>query len=265
MCPFELVFNKPPNLSHLRVFGCLAFANILNNSDKFSKRAEKCVFMGYSSVKKGYKLYSLDNKPFFISRDVKFSENVFPFKTKDSVSSVESSTFNINQLNFWDIGVHESQQTLSHNDDGRDKSKSSIGEGSGCKVTLDSSTNTTIPDVNVDHTRTSAPTTTPIVDTVSPEGTVSINNDSYSFTPSIRRSQRDIAMPKRFNEYVVEGKVKYGLEKVINYSKLSKENLCFVSTLNKSVEPSTYWEACKSKHWVDAMNLEMEALHRNDT
>ncbi|XP_071694344.1 uncharacterized protein [Rutidosis leptorrhynchoides] len=201
-------------------------------TNKFSERAEKCVFMGYSSVKKGYKFYSLDNKSFFISRDV---------------------------------NVHESQQTLSPNDDGRDKSKSSIGEGSGSKVTLNSSTITTVSDVNVDHTRTSAPTTTPIVETVSPEGIVSTNKDSYSFTPSVRRSQRDTAMPKRFNEYVVEGKVKYGIEKVINYSKLSKENLCFVSTLNKSVEPSTYWEACKSKHWVDAMNLEMEALHRNDT
>lgn len=39
--------------------------------------------------------------------------------------------------------------------------------------------------------------------------------------------------------------------------------MCFVSTLNKAVEPSTYWEACQDSNWVDEMNAEMEALHRN--
>ncbi|GJU14166.1 ribonuclease H-like domain-containing protein [Tanacetum coccineum] len=36
--PFELVFSRNPSLNHLRVFGCLCFATILNNSDKFSSR-----------------------------------------------------------------------------------------------------------------------------------------------------------------------------------------------------------------------------------
>ncbi|GJY61445.1 ribonuclease H-like domain-containing protein [Tanacetum coccineum] len=41
--PYELVFKKKPSLNHLRVFGCLCFATILNNHDKFSSRAEKCI------------------------------------------------------------------------------------------------------------------------------------------------------------------------------------------------------------------------------
>ncbi|GKC50055.1 putative RNA-directed DNA polymerase [Tanacetum coccineum] len=81
--PYKLVFNKKPNLNHLRVFGCLCYATILTNSDKFSSRSEKCVLVGYSSVKKCYKLYSLEKKQFIFSRDVKFVENVFPFKTMD--------------------------------------------------------------------------------------------------------------------------------------------------------------------------------------
>ncbi|GJR63826.1 ribonuclease H-like domain-containing protein [Tanacetum coccineum] len=43
--PYELVFNKKPSLKHLRVFGCLCFATILNNHDKFSSRAEKRVLL----------------------------------------------------------------------------------------------------------------------------------------------------------------------------------------------------------------------------
>ncbi|GJZ12630.1 hypothetical protein Tco_0547860 [Tanacetum coccineum] len=44
--PYHLVFNKKPSLKHLRVFWCLCFAIVLNNHDKFSSRAEKCVLVG---------------------------------------------------------------------------------------------------------------------------------------------------------------------------------------------------------------------------
>ncbi|GKB68250.1 ribonuclease H-like domain-containing protein [Tanacetum coccineum] len=35
--------------------------------------------------------------------------------------------------------------------------------------------------------------------------------------------------------------------------------------LNKGVEPKTYLEASQHKHWVDAINAEMDALYRNNT
>ncbi|GJY30892.1 ribonuclease H-like domain-containing protein [Tanacetum coccineum] len=50
--PYEMIYKKCPTLSHLRVFGCLCFATIVNNSDKFGSRSEKCVMIGYYSVKK---------------------------------------------------------------------------------------------------------------------------------------------------------------------------------------------------------------------
>ena len=42
--PFSLVYGHDPTLSHIRVFGCLCYATILNNTDKFDSRYEKCVF-----------------------------------------------------------------------------------------------------------------------------------------------------------------------------------------------------------------------------
>lgn len=83
-CPYELVFGFAPILSHLRNFGCLCFAVKPNVSDKFSSRAEKCVLLGYSNSKKGYRLYSLDTKQIIVSRDVKFYETIFPFKMSAS-------------------------------------------------------------------------------------------------------------------------------------------------------------------------------------
>ncbi|KAK9062368.1 hypothetical protein SSX86_019554 [Deinandra increscens subsp. villosa] len=83
--------------------------------------------------------------------------------------------------------------------------------------------------------------------------------------PITRRSTRNTSVPKKLQDYVVEGKVKYGLERVVNYSRLSTENRCFMSALNKSVEPETYSEASMDPNWVRAMNEEMEALFRNNT
>ncbi|XP_023734895.1 uncharacterized protein LOC111882761 [Lactuca sativa] len=82
--PYELVYISSPVFDKLRVFGCLCFATKLNNSDKFFERADKCVFLGYSSDKKGYRVPSLDTNLIFVSRDVKFYESVFPFKLKFS-------------------------------------------------------------------------------------------------------------------------------------------------------------------------------------
>ncbi|GJS10911.1 copia protein [Tanacetum coccineum] len=107
--PYELVFNKKLSLKHLRVFGCLCFATILNNHDKFSSRAEKCVLVGYSSFKKGYKLFSLERKQFIFSRDVKIFEKVFPFKTKHDF--VEKNSEDLDQVNFFNEVVHEGLDT----------------------------------------------------------------------------------------------------------------------------------------------------------
>ncbi|XP_022040080.1 uncharacterized protein LOC110942612 [Helianthus annuus] len=82
---------------------------------------------------------------------------------------------------------------------------------------------------------------------------------------SVRRSSRNVSFPKRINEFVVEGKVKYGIEKVVSYANLSVANFCLIASLNKSVEPSTYNEAIKDTKWIEAMNSEMEALYRNNT
>lgn len=74
------VYNKSPVFNNIRVFGCLYFETKLNIFDKFFERSEKCVLIGGSSEKKGYKLFSLDDRVAFFSKDAKFYEYVFPFK-----------------------------------------------------------------------------------------------------------------------------------------------------------------------------------------
>ena len=59
MMPEEMFTRKKPNLSHLGVFGCLAYVHIPDElRSKMDPKAKKCVFIGYSLEKKGYHCYN---------------------------------------------------------------------------------------------------------------------------------------------------------------------------------------------------------------
>jgi hypothetical protein len=45
--PFELLYSKRPSFSHLRVFGCLAYATNVRVSHKFDHRSIPSLFIGY--------------------------------------------------------------------------------------------------------------------------------------------------------------------------------------------------------------------------
>ncbi|XP_071715209.1 uncharacterized protein [Rutidosis leptorrhynchoides] len=112
--PFEMIYGFKPSLSHMRVFGCLCFASILNNNDKFSSKSEKCVLLGYSNVKKGYKLLSLESNSIIFSRDVKFYETVFPFKLKSKAIDISNDN---DHINFFESESSKPNTSQSPNDE----------------------------------------------------------------------------------------------------------------------------------------------------
>ena len=78
---YELLYSqKKVDYSNFRVFGCLAFAFILQaHRTKFHPRATMCVFLGYPTGIKGYKLYDIQARQCFVSKDVVFHKEIFPF------------------------------------------------------------------------------------------------------------------------------------------------------------------------------------------
>ncbi|GKE37882.1 putative RNA-directed DNA polymerase [Tanacetum coccineum] len=237
--PFELVYGFKPKLSYLRSFGCLCFSSVLNNSDKFSARSEKCVLIGFSTTKKAYKVYSLESKMIYYSRDIKFYENIFPFKMNDSLQKKQSilcksSDNNVNGLNFFDEKHSNFQTSLCPNDDGR---------------VYDTPHN----DGNVHPFSSNAAEceddfATSIGKTSSSKGNVQINPDSPT--------QRNLP------EKLVK---KYCLEKYVTYTNLNTSNYCFSTNLNKSSEPTSYFEVVKNPNWIETMNNEIDALNINNT
>jgi hypothetical protein len=57
MTPQEAWIGRKPDVSHLRVFGCKAFAHILNEKrSKLGSKSMPCVFLGYCEGTKAYHL-----------------------------------------------------------------------------------------------------------------------------------------------------------------------------------------------------------------
>ncbi|KAJ0913978.1 putative RNA-directed DNA polymerase [Helianthus annuus] len=238
--PYEVVYGFKPSFDHLRNFGCLCFSTVLSETDKFTYHADKCVFIGYSNVKKGYKLLSLENKKVFFSRDVKFYESVYPFKTGLSNNEEQLNKTDLNHVNFFDFTeTFFPEVPIVPNDE----------EGA-----------TGAQDPNSEGQQPASPSTSATAQNNEQLGSSSLGNNGGAGNTvglddvtnqsegqnTVRRSSRKVSFPKRFDEFVVEGKVKYGIEKV-------------------SVEPSSYFEAIKDPRWIEAMNSEMEALYRNNT
>eukprot|EP00253_Pinus_taeda_P018759 PITA_18759 len=79
-CPTKDVMNKIPEeawsdqkqtVTHMRVFGCVAYANVPDQlKKKLDSKGEKCVFIGYCDESKAYKLYNPSTKKLIVSIDV---------------------------------------------------------------------------------------------------------------------------------------------------------------------------------------------------
>ena len=78
MTPFECLFGKKPDVSHLKVFGCVSYSYVPDSQrQKLDAKACKAIFVGYPTGVKGYKLYDLQKKKFIVSRNVCFFEERF--------------------------------------------------------------------------------------------------------------------------------------------------------------------------------------------
>ena len=104
--PYEEWTGKKSSISHLKVFGCDAYAFVLpKKRKKMDKRSEKCIFVGYDNQHRGYRLYLPSSRVVFVSKDVKFNEHPEASTSYEEVDDVDDSS---TTSNWMDINVNRS-------------------------------------------------------------------------------------------------------------------------------------------------------------
>ena len=89
MTPYEAWFKRKPDVSHLRVWGCLAYVHIQKDKRKgFSPHMERGIFIGYPDGYKAWKFYIPSTKSVVISERADFDECYFLGLKKDLMAVV---------------------------------------------------------------------------------------------------------------------------------------------------------------------------------
>jgi len=243
--PHEMLYKTPQDFNQLKVFGSLCYGSTLStNRSKFDPRASKCVFIGFKKGTKGYILFNIQSRVIFVSRDVVFYEHIFPYQRVEDTSN-ETENPDIHDQIFFT----EDQPILN---------KPSQVIFTPC----DNIEN----NVNDDHKS----------DIQIPEEVCSHReqnlNENHETTQSIRMSAR----PKtpleylkdyhcNLNVYNTSSRVKYPLNFVLSYDKLSPSYKPFVMSISSHVESNIYSEAVKYDCWRKAIQCEISALESNQT
>jgi hypothetical protein len=189
---------------------------------------------------KGYKLYDLNLHTVFVSRDVVFHENIFPFALKYPISATDSVLPLL-------VPMHESTLPL-----------------------LDPLLPNSPPSSPSNQNSTSEPCMSSTSDILPLE--------PYIPQPS-RKSSRVKQTPGYLHDYhchlatstsdptssSTTSGIPYSLSSVLSYNRLSSSKKFFSLSVSALVEPTSYTQAVKHEEWREAMNTEIKALELNKT
>lgn len=81
MTPYEKWFGSKPDISHIRVFGCL-FSVLIRKElrhGKFSPVSRSAILIGYAEQNRNYIVFIPETNNILTSHDVSFQEDTFPF------------------------------------------------------------------------------------------------------------------------------------------------------------------------------------------
>ena len=297
--PLEVLQKQSPDVSHLRVFDCICFVFIqASNRDKLDPRAAKCIFLGYSSTKKGYKCYHPHSRKLFISRDVQFEEtipyygeisqqtsskDIFPLPYPAPADTVSPSTLPLATSNTpsstTDVpsGTESFGQIISESEKDHELSEPNANSGSSIPV---STTDPSSSSKAVNHANsggsisisTAGPSSsTRVVNPImaNPEGD-SLNEQSRLEThviplPQTRKTPvRNRAPPIKMQDFVTFA-ARHPISNSLTYQQLSSDHTSFLSTISNVREPRHFQEANTQDEWKCAMSDELLALAQNQT
>ncbi|MCH83257.1 peptide transporter PTR2, partial [Trifolium medium] len=287
--PFEVLYNQLPDISNLKVFGCLAYAATLqSHRHKLDSRSRKCVTLGFKSGVKGHILFDLQSREIFISRDVVFFENIFPYASSDTHLNAKSSSHHtqhsliFDDLDFTPLTANSTSPPIS-NHDSHLTIPSSPFDPSSSSASHDYTPNNPhdshhSPDISISTNNSNTNSMSPSFHT-NPIIHPPINDNSTQIP--VRQSNRISHPPTYLQDYHCSLKkntincisqsspsssqCKFPISSSISYHNLSSAHKHFVLNLSTLSEPSTYEEAMQHEQWKGAINTELSALSKNHT
>jgi len=262
--PFELLLKKIPDYTLLKSCLCYASTNV-HDRNKFSPRARPCVFLGYPSGYKGYKVLDLESHSISITRNVVFHETKFPFKTskflKESVDMFPNSILPLPApLHFVESMPLDDDLRADDNNASTSNSASSASSIPPLPSTVNTQ-NTDALDIDTNSVPIARPkrnakapaylseyhcNSVPFLSSLSPTTSTSIETPSSSIPP------KKITTP-------------YPMSTAISYDKLTPLFHSYICAYNVETEPKAFTQAMKSEKWTRAANEELHALEQNKT
>ena len=228
--PYELWFGKRPNISNLRVFGCICYYHVPKElRRKLDPKSRKAIFVGYVDGVKGYKVFDIETNKFCISNVIRFSEmNYHEFEDGVVSNNWSSKKYTL----FPDIHDIYDESTL--NDKPSDDAVVEV-------------TNT-VPVINKDLTG----------DTQEEESAEPVGVIPPTYEERYMEEVSKLG-PVRNR--------KPSLKLIEECANIAHE-VCLLTSLTDVDEPSSYNEALDSPYsdkWKEAMESEHGSLLRNDT
>ena len=75
--PIRRYTDRAPTYEHMRTFGAVGYVHVPDiMRTKFDTKAVRCIFVGFDSGRKSFKMYSPDSKRIIHSRDLDFDETM---------------------------------------------------------------------------------------------------------------------------------------------------------------------------------------------
>ncbi|KAK1424228.1 hypothetical protein QVD17_19549 [Tagetes erecta] len=271
---YELLFERKPNISYLKAFGCpVTILNLNDHLGKFESKSDDGFFLGYSSVSKAYRVFNSKTNTVIETINVKFLENSFPSVAHgpewlfdlDSLSK----SFNSNLFDFSGKARKESAPGPSGSQDDQESNnleddvnpQSSPNDGGSVQNQPSSDPNAEIIPESFDYFINSpdqVPNFTPHVST--------ILQDLPNLNQSNLESQvqgDDIPIHRIHKKHPVS-QIIGPLNQRTTRSQTEQANVCLYSCFLSQVVPKNISEALQDNSWIEAMQEELLQFRKQE-
>ena len=262
--PYEKLFGTKPPYETLRVFGSLCYVHMHDrDKDKLGERSRRCVFVGNPFGKKAWKVYDLDNNKFLVSKDVNFSEEVFPHNQND-VGPMEQAKPTRGPDDDWIIYIKGDKGNMTQTPIETQPEESSSSATNEVDIGVDQTNTGSGELVNKETTESEKEVTPePEMGRGCREKIPSIKLRDYVSYNACRLEDKSPHHDlKSESSPTVSGSTPYPLENYISDERFSPAHKVFLAATTSDRGPKSYKEAFLQKIWRESMQKEIAAFEK---